>query len=427
MPLNNDTFANLMEEFSPFEDQPHLAIAVSGGSDSMALTLLAHHWVISRGGRITALVVDHGLRQESRAEANQVCEWLRPLGIEIHVLIWEGEKPQHRIQELARQARYDLLEKWCLDNQVGYLLTAHQGDDQWETLMQRLSRDSGSRGLRGILPERPRPFGRLLRPFLRRGPHDLGILKTEIIAYLETQGQTYINDPSNENNKYERVRWRQERVSWEQKGYTIEKVATIINEAIVSFEALESKYTNWVSENCEVSSLGYLRLNKAEWNTCSPELQNHILSQILSCFQDRPYPTPTPTLHNIRTRLESQSAVGAGGCYFVNRSHEIFVTREVRGLPKIILQSPSSAPVAWDRFLLTFTDDKYDGWIVEPLGQRRAETLCADGGSDEPSYVLASLPCLVNPNNGADSTLIDGDFDRIEGVARELNFFKFVI
>ena len=203
MLLTNETFATLMEKFVPFETEPHLAIAVSGGSDSMALALLAHYWAINRGGRISALIVDHGLRPESRTEAHQVQDWLHSLGIKTHILTWEGEKPQSRIQERTRQARYDLLEQWCLDNQIAHLLTAHQGDDQWETLMQRISRDSGSRGLRGILPERPRPFGRLLRPFLVRGPHDLGISKEKIIAYLKAQGHPYINDPSNENNKYE--------------------------------------------------------------------------------------------------------------------------------------------------------------------------------------------------------------------------------
>lgn len=424
MHLTNDIFTSLMEKFLPFEIQPHLAIAVSGGSDSMALALLTHYWAINRGGRISALIVDHGLRPESRTEANQVRNWLLPLGIETHILTWEGQKPQSRIQERARQARYDLLEQWCIDNQVAHLLTAHQGDDQWETLMQRLSRDSGPRGLRGILPERPRPFGRLLRPFLVRSEFDLGTPKEDIIAYLETQGQAFVNDPSNENDKYERVRWRQERASWEQKGYTVEKIAKIINEAIASFEALESEYTDWASENCEMSPQGYLRLNRAKWNTCSPELQNHILARILSCFQDRPYPTPTLTLHNIRTRLENQSAVGAGGCYFVNRSHEILVTREVRGLPKIMLRSPSSTPVIWDRFRLTFADNQYDEWIIEPIGQRRAEALCADGNSDEPSYVLASLPCLVNPNSAEEIVFIGRGDDGVECAWNHPFFFK---
>ena len=411
-----------MKEFSPFEAHPHLAIAVSGGSDSMALTLLAHHWVTIRGGRITALVVDHALRPESQAEANQVRNWLHSLGIETHILTWEGEKPRHRIQERARQARYDLLENWCMENQVGYLLTAHQGDDQWETMMQRISRSSGPRGLRGILSERSRPFGRLMRPFLVRGHHDLGIPKEEIICYLEDQGQAYINDPSNENMKYERVRWRQERATWEQKGYTIEKIAIIMNEAILSFAALELEYTYWALENSEVSPLGYIRIKRVEWNRCSPELQCHIIQRILSCFQEKPYPTPTSTLQNIRTRLQSQSAVGAGGCYFVNRSHEILVTREVRGLPKIDLQSPLSDPVIWDRFQLIFMDNRYEGWTVEPLGQRRAEAFCAGGDYDEPSYVLASLPCLVNPNDEANIVFIDIQDGHKDGVVGELKF-----
>lgn len=403
MPLTNDTFTLLMGEFEPFEAQPHLAVAVSGGSDSMALALLTHHWVSSKGGRVTALVIDHGLRPESRTEAQQVRQWLQPLGIETHILTWEGEKPNHRIQERARQARYALLEQWCQGNGVIHLLTAHQGDDQWETMMQRLSRKSGDRGLQGILPERRLPFGRLLRPLLVRRLTDLGIPKDDILMYLKTQEQAYINDPSNDNSKYERVRWRQERTKWEQKGFTRQKIADMMNKATVSFQERELAYRTWALSNIEISSLGYICINRTGWEACTPDLQDHILQHILSCFQDTPYPTPTPTLETIRTRLNRERTVGAAGCLFVKRGDEILITREVRGLPMINLcfscEEVSETPIIWDRFQLTFLDDRYEGWRIEPLGPHRADTLKASGDWNEPSYVLASLPCFVSPRS----------------------------
>src|SRR5512132_2905162 len=98
-------FAAAMERFAPFENSPHLAVAVSGGADSMALCLLAHDWAVARGGRVTALTVDHGLRPASAKEAAQVGSWLSARGIGYRILRWRGEKPASAVQNSARVAR----------------------------------------------------------------------------------------------------------------------------------------------------------------------------------------------------------------------------------------------------------------------------------------------------------------------------------
>ncbi len=436
MLLSDDYFTSLMAELGPFEDAPHLAIAVSGGSDSLALAILAHTWAKNRGGHITALIVDHGLRTESNEEAQQTSLWLDDLGMQNHILTWEGKKPQYRIQELAREARYRLLEDWCKTNQVIHLLTAHQGDDQWETLMQRFSRNSGDRGLRGILPLRLCSFGRILRPFLIQKPlgrsSSLGVKKTDILEFLASRNQSYISDPSNENAKYERVRWRQNRPSWEEKGFTLEKMASIMEQACIDFEKKEAHYSAWALEYLEISQLGTVRFNRAEWELCDAAFQTVILSKVISLFQDRIYPVPTTVIENLRTRLNNQGAVGAAGCYFVKRASEILVTREVRGLP--IIENIGNcvpingSPLVWDCFHLFFTDDRYAGWSIEPLGKARAETLRAKGewGSesvlDEPSYVLASLPCLSLPDSDLAVIVPFGYEAEEKGVQARLRF-----
>src|SRR5215470_8221607 len=114
---NNDTAALTDEEFAarldrlgPYEREPRLAVAVSGGADSLALALLADAWARRRSGKIAALTVDHRLRPESTAEARQTGEWLARRGIAHGTLVWTGPHPRSDIQAEARAARYRLLE-----------------------------------------------------------------------------------------------------------------------------------------------------------------------------------------------------------------------------------------------------------------------------------------------------------------------------
>ena len=105
-------FCELMKGFGYFEEDPVIAVAVSGGSDSMALVLLAEGWVKRFGGKVIALSVDHRIRKESASEVKQVKKWLARYRIEHHILNWVREK-RNVSQNDARRARYSLLEKLC--------------------------------------------------------------------------------------------------------------------------------------------------------------------------------------------------------------------------------------------------------------------------------------------------------------------------
>ncbi len=189
--------------FGPFESRPHVAVAVSGGADSLALVLMADAWVRARAGRITALTVDHGLRPGSGAEAAQLSRQLAACGIGHHILCWEGPKPDGGIQARARAVRYRLLEAWCAGHGVLHLLTAHTADDQAETLLLRLRRGSTLYGLAAMSALIERPWGRLLRPLLACRHDDL-------CAWLRAAGMGWNEDPSNRDPRFERSRLRTE-------------------------------------------------------------------------------------------------------------------------------------------------------------------------------------------------------------------------
>lgn len=183
------------------EPASRVGVAVSGGADSLALLLLAS---AARPGAIEAATIDHGLRAEAKSEAAWVAEACGRLAVPHSILTarW-SETPESAVQERARQQRYRLLGYWAEERGLGALLTAHHADDQAETLLMRLARGSGVRGLAAIRPRSVTPGSHvpLVRPLL-------GWRRSELEQVCSDAGLTPVADPSNHDEKYERVRVR---------------------------------------------------------------------------------------------------------------------------------------------------------------------------------------------------------------------------
>ncbi len=181
-----------------FETHPHLAVAVSGGADSMALVLLAQAWVRERGGQVSALHVDHALRPESAEEAAITVQRLAAHGVACHVLVWEHGAVRGNVQAQARRARYALMRAWCKAHGVLHLFTAHHADDQAETFAMRVLRGSGVEGLSAMPRVQFFPECRHVRPLL-------SATHAELVDWLAQQGVAWVEDPSNNNPRFTRA------------------------------------------------------------------------------------------------------------------------------------------------------------------------------------------------------------------------------
>lgn len=170
-----------------------LGLAVSGGPDSLALLLLAFQ---SCPDRIAAATVDHGLRLAGRTEAEFVASLCREHGIP-HRILRPVVPIRGSIQSAARRARYGLLHDWMKDNDIRWLATAHHADDQLETLIMRILRGSGVDGMSGIREKR----GNIVRPLLH-------FQKAELEHFVAGRGLDAVDDPSNRDQGYDRVRVR---------------------------------------------------------------------------------------------------------------------------------------------------------------------------------------------------------------------------
>jgi tRNA(Ile)-lysidine synthase len=185
-----------------------LLLAVSGGSDSTALLVIAARWAKKRkhAPKLLAVTVDHGLRPEARREAATVKRLARRLGVPHRTLRWRGQKPKTGLQEAARIARYSLLAQAAVRAGYEHILTAHTLDDQAETVLLRLARGSGLSGLAGMAHASALPVGAetaifLVRPLLR-------IPKSRLVATLKAAGIGHSEDASNRDPRFTRARLR---------------------------------------------------------------------------------------------------------------------------------------------------------------------------------------------------------------------------
>ena len=204
-PLDNtanlhDAIAECFQSVAKHPSARHWCVALSGGPDSTALlhalaALAPHH-----NARLTALIVNHNLRAEARDEAEAVAKQCDEHDIDAVILTVTAQPPKTAIQEWARDNRYALLCAYARAH-TGMLWLAHHHGDQVETTAMRLAHDSGLLGLSAMTPVSQRQDVIMLRPYLY-------LSKQALIDYCHDRDLSFISDPSNHKQQFERVRWR---------------------------------------------------------------------------------------------------------------------------------------------------------------------------------------------------------------------------
>ncbi|MDR0632796.1 MAG: tRNA lysidine(34) synthetase TilS [Holosporales bacterium] len=200
--LTSNDFAKIIKQY-PYDKK--FIVGVSGGADSMALVLLFNEFLIDTFGtseNMTAITIDHRLRQGSEEEAKLVGWWLLQRGIKHEILPWEHGEITSRVEELGRIARYDLMTNFCRQRGIEAIYTAHHAMDQIETFFMRLKRGAGLAGLCAIRPVTRYNNIAIIRPLLNVPPEDL---KTLLASHF---AQDYVHDPYNDNTAFERCNLR---------------------------------------------------------------------------------------------------------------------------------------------------------------------------------------------------------------------------
>ena len=201
MSLNYSIFKSLLENYKCFENKPHILVGVSGGPDSMALTYLLNKWIKYKKGKLTAIVFDHGIRHNSNIESFQVRKMLNRLGIFSLVIRPNKNKPIKKNMSNARDNRFEGLIKICKKNNILHLFLGHHFDDNLETYLMRKINGSNLNGLESMSKSTYFENIQILRPLIE-------IDKKSILNFNKKNKLDFINDPSNKDLNYTRVKLR---------------------------------------------------------------------------------------------------------------------------------------------------------------------------------------------------------------------------
>lgn len=311
-----------------------LLVAYSGGGDSTGLLVALAEAIRQAPGLAITLIaatVDHRLRPESAEEARAAGDLCKQLGIAHHVLVWEGDKPSAGIQAAAREARYRLLGALAQDLKADLIVTAHNLDDQNETIAMRKARNPQASGgiSEAVLIER-RVW--VCRPFL-------AVRRIDIRDYLSRHGVGWVEDPSNENEKFERVRLRRS---------LADSAPEIMQElAPADRRALAGEVAGHLLAHAAIHDFRFATIELRNWSADNIAHRQAVL-YLAAAMGGRTHLAGRDTAERIARFLEARAEhrLTAERVVFDRRRERLYITREKRSLPETIIAPGTVAE--WD-------------------------------------------------------------------------------
>lgn len=331
-PVSAAEFSSRISAFSPLKN---IAVAFSGGPDSLALLILAARWAKRRKGiTLHAFTVDHGLRKEAAAEARYAGSLAQELGVPHRILRWKGEKPASGIQAAARKARYRLLLEACRKVGAGDLLVAHHLEDQAETFLLRLARGSGVDGLSAMKPMRllseGEPQVRLLRPLL-------DLPRQRLHATIARSGLVPVSDPSNEDERFDRVKARKIVGHLAPLGLDAARLARMAGHMARAREALEGAVVDLLAAHAMLSPYGHMEVDADALDTAPAEIGLRALATAIRIAGGADYAPRLNALEAVYAALLAGQLGGGrtlAGVKIARKGGRIIFTREVAGARK---------------------------------------------------------------------------------------------
>ncbi|MEZ5796166.1 MAG: tRNA lysidine(34) synthetase TilS [Paracoccaceae bacterium] len=299
-----------------------VGVAVSGGSDSLAMLHLMTRAARHAGWALRAVTVDHRLRPEAAAEADRVGQVCASLCVPHDVLVWDHGEIAGNLMAAAGEARYGLMAEWAREKGVDLVCLAHTADDQAETFLMGLSRAAGLDGLTGMRQSFRVDGVAFRRPFLSRTRADLR-------AYLTRQGLSWIDDPSNENDRFTRVKARRAMKALKPLGITVDRLSGVIanlsSAQAVVHEAVARAGTEVITETA-----GSLHFQRRSFALCGPEVQRRLLIAVIRWIAGERHPPRETKLMALGMALAQGRDATLAGCGSAGRAKTCWVSREAR-------------------------------------------------------------------------------------------------
>ena len=330
------------------------AIAFSGGGDSTALLYACrNHQHINH-----AFIIDHGLRDDSAAEVDVAADFARALGYQVQTRRWAHGGISTGIQVKARQYRYAAMGQMCRDAGLAHLVTAHTADDQAETVLMRLDRQTGWRGLAGMRERAMAPLWPALMGVTLHRPW-LHVSRAELRAFNANAGLQFVDDPSNENRDFTRIRARQA------LSVDSDLRRDLLKHQKLNLDRLMSErrdQVEWLSRFAKVSRHGYVQTTSIP----SPELLLHLLNSV----SGRGGPIDSAKRHRLANEMRESGFSGTtlAGAWITKTSNGFLFTRDlvaVKGRREVkvtggarVFEVKPNAGYLWDGRFFVETKDQ---------------------------------------------------------------------
>lgn len=313
-----------------------IAVAVSGGSDSMAVLHLVARLAGHRGGTVHAVTVDHRLRPEAADEARFVARACERIGVPHETLVWEHGEISGNLQDRARRARHALIADWACRNGIGDVVLGHTADDQAETFLMGLAREAGIDGLSGMRRSWQEDGVRWARPCLQT-------LRRDLRGYLTRHGIGWVEDPSNADERFLRVRARRALVALAPLGITAAGLArAAANLALARADLVDLAL-------CAAAALaraeaGAVIFDLAGWKRAGNDTRRRLLIAALRWVGSAPHAPRAGQIARFEAAIWQGRAATLAGCRLYTGHAEFSIVRE----PRAVTGRTTPTDVLWD-------------------------------------------------------------------------------
>lgn len=301
-----------------------LGVAVSGGGDSLALLLLLEQFCAQHGVTLRAATVDHGLRKEAADEARTVATLCSDRGIAHRILTLPTRPKGGNLQAFAREGRYSALANWARSEQIKHIALGHTADDQAETVLMGLARRSGVDGLAAMPPRMTRHGMTWVRPLL-------GVRRETLRGFLRKSGVSWVEDPSNTDSRFERVRVRQALALLEPLGAGTEALVEVAEHMRDARAALEWQ-AFLAAQDLVTIQAGALRIRARGFSLLPVEIRRRLVIRALRWLKGGEVGPRKSALKGILDALTRGKSATAEGCHLQRVRGNIWIFRELRPL-----------------------------------------------------------------------------------------------
>jgi len=298
-------------------------VAISGGPDSLALSFLAKIFAIKNSLKARYLIVDHKLRKESTSEAKYVQSLLKNYSININILSWKGQKPKKNIQSVARDKRYELLINNAKKYKIKNILLGHHLDDLFENFFIRILRGSGLNGLISLDKKTKKNEVNLIRPLINVDKKDLIYISKNVFG-------TYVDDPTNKDEIYKRVKVRNFLNQLNLEGLDRKKFFLTIKNLKIANKNIKFYVKKNLGKNVTFLQKKQKAILKESFFFQSDEVLFRSFVELIQIIGKKYYPVRGKKIDNIidLIHLKSSFKVTLGGCIIKKINGTIILTKE---------------------------------------------------------------------------------------------------